>query len=65
MAETRIRSSLAGITPSPTDTETIKADGWRNLGILVIDVNHKGLSDTQRAFIENLGNQIYGRRNGR
>jgi hypothetical protein len=47
------------------DKEAVKSAGWKELGILVVDVNYKGLSDAERNFIENIGNKIYGRRYGR
>jgi hypothetical protein len=66
--ERSIRSQLArldGWSPSPMDKEAVKSAGWKELGILVVDVNYKGLSDDERNFIENIGNKIYGRRYGR
>jgi hypothetical protein len=58
----RIRTSLERVTPSATDTFEVKRDGWRDLGILVIDVNHGSLTNAERAFIENIGTKFYGRR---
>jgi hypothetical protein len=60
----RIRTSMQGWEPSPMDKEEVKRQGWKQLGILVIDVNHGSLTDAQRAFIENIGTKFYGRRNG-
>jgi hypothetical protein len=60
----RIRSSLAGFQPSPTDPFEIKRAGWQELGILVIDRAHGSLTTAERAFIDNLGVKFYGRRNG-
>jgi hypothetical protein len=62
---TRVRTSMQGWSPSPMDKEAVKSAGWKELGILVVDVNYKGLSDAERNFIENIGNKIYGRRYGR
>jgi hypothetical protein len=58
----RIRSSLAGFQPKPTDSYEIKKAGWQELGILVVDVNHGSLTPAQRAFIENIGTMYYGKR---
>lgn len=60
----RIRSSLAGFQPKPTDPHEIKRAGWQELGILVIDRAHGSLTPQERAFIDNLGVKFYGRRNG-
>lgn len=68
MDDFRIRTSMQGWTHSVLDKEEVKRNGWRELGILVVDVNYRGLSDAERAFIENIGQKIYGRRyinNGR
>lgn len=59
----RIRSSMQGWSPSPMDREEVKRMGWKELGILVVDVNYRGLNAAERAFVENLGQKIYGRRN--
>lgn len=58
---------MQGWTHSVLDKEEVKRNGWRELGILVVDVNYRGLSDAERAFIENIGYKLYGRRyiNGR
>jgi hypothetical protein len=61
----RIRTSMTGWSPSPMDTQAVKEKGWKELGILVVDVSYRGLSDAERAFIENIGSKIYGRRYGR
>jgi hypothetical protein len=63
--DTRVRTSMQGWSPSPMDKEAVKQAGWKELGILVVDVNYRGLTDAERNFIENLGQKIYGRRNGR
>jgi hypothetical protein len=62
--EARIRSQLAGLSSqhAPMDKEAVKAEGWRDLGILVIDVNHKGLTNAERVTIESIGHRIYGGR---
>ena len=60
--ETRIRSQLAGLSPSPMDKHEVKERGWKDLGILVIDVNHGSLTNAERAFIENIGTKFYGKR---
>ena len=60
----RIRSSLAGFQPQPTDPHAVKKAGWQELGILVIDRAHGSLTTAERAFIDNLGVKFYGRRNG-
>lgn len=53
---------MEGWTPSPMDKEAVKSAGWKELGILVIDVHDRGLSDAERAFIENIGQKKFGRR---
>lgn len=58
----RIRTSLQAWEPSPMDKEEVKRQGWKQLGILVVDVNYRGLNDAERAFVENIGQKIYGRR---
>jgi hypothetical protein len=64
MFEARIRSSLAGHVTSGTDLEQLKRDGWREQGIFVVDMRYTGLNDNERAFLNNLGSKIYGRRHG-
>jgi hypothetical protein len=58
----RVRTSMQNWQASPPDKHQIKQDGWQDLGILVIDVNHGSLTNAERAFIENLGTKFYGRR---
>ncbi len=58
----RRQSPLAKFIPDKVDAETIKRDGWRNEGILVVAANDARLDFVERKFIEELGKRIYGER---
>ena len=45
-----------------TAPEAIKRQGWREEGILVIDVNDIRLNWTERELVKNLGEKLYGKR---
>lgn len=55
------RSPLGRYISTPRDPELIKRDGWREEGILVVDINDERLSQFQREFIKVLGEKLYGR----
>ena len=60
---TSIRSSLANLIPSkasPEEIEAIKRDGWREQGILVVDVSDPRLNWMQEQVIRQLGSKLYG-----
>jgi hypothetical protein len=63
--EARIRSSLAGVVSSGTDLDEMKKNGWKEHGIFVIDIRYAGLNNAERAFLENLGAKVYGKRHDR
>ena len=42
------------------DPETIKREGWRNLGTLVVSSSDKRLSWSEREFVKQLGEKLYG-----
>jgi hypothetical protein len=65
LEEVSIRSCLAGITPSGSpDLAEMRKQAWKEQGVFVVDMRYHGLSDTERAFISNMGNKFYGKRGG-
>lgn len=42
------------------DLETIKREGWRSYGTLVVSVSDKRLDWTEREFVTQLGEKLYG-----
>lgn len=44
--------------------ESIKREGWREDGILVVKADDKRLNWPEREFIEQLGRRLYGHRKG-
>ena len=59
---TRTRSSLAAAQAPRVDAETVKREGWRGQGILVVDINDPRLAWPDRTFLEQLGTRLYGAR---
>jgi len=47
---------------TPMDVDAIKAEGWRNDGILVVNVDSLKLNWIERQFIQNIGDKLYGKR---
>lgn len=42
------------------DPETVKRDGWRGMGILVINASDQRLTWPERELIAQLGERLYG-----
>jgi hypothetical protein len=42
------------------DPETLKREGWRSFGTLVVSVSDKRLNWTEREFVKQLGERLYG-----
>ncbi len=42
------------------DPETIKREGWRGHGTLVVSVSDKRLTSPEREFVKQLGERLYG-----
>lgn len=59
---TRYRCPLGRLQPERTDPETIKRDGWREEGILVISPNDDRLDWVERELVERIGERLYGQR---
>lgn len=58
-----IRSHLARYQPSKTPPEVIKREGWRELGVLVVEPDTQpGLTWEQREYLRRIAEQLYGRR---
>lgn len=53
---------LGKFQQTPMNTEKVKADGWRNDGILVVQIDDARLNWVDRQFVLNLGEKLYGRR---
>jgi hypothetical protein len=57
------RCPLGRLLPTQTDPEeleTIKQDGWREHGILVISVGDPRLNWMQEQVVEQIGKKLYG-----
>ena len=44
------------------DPEQVKRDGWREQGVLAVNVNDPRLTWPERALVEQLGTKLYGKR---
>lgn len=44
------------------DPERVKRDGWREQGVLAVNVNDPRLTWPERALVEQLGAKLYGKR---
>ena len=44
------------------DPERVKRDGWREQGVLAVNVNDPRLTWPERALVEQLGTKLYGKR---
>ena len=55
--------SLIPIKKDAADLEKIKRDGWRDQRILVVSPDDPRLDWTQKKFVENLANFLYGDKN--
>ena len=42
------------------DAETLKREGWRSFATLVVSVSDKRLNWTEREFVRQLGERLYG-----
>ncbi len=43
-----------------TDPETVKRDGWRGYGTLVVNASDPRLNWTERELIKQIGERLYG-----
>ena len=50
---------FGGVRRSP---EEVKRDGWREQGVLAVNVNDPRLTWPERALVEQLGTKLYGKR---
>ncbi|OFX12055.1 MAG: hypothetical protein A2516_08150 [Alphaproteobacteria bacterium RIFOXYD12_FULL_60_8] len=57
-----VRSCLSRHLSARRTPEKVKADGWHEMGVLVINVADERLTDWERQFAENLGTRLYGKR---
>ena len=55
--------SLIPVKKDAADLEKIKRDGWRDQRILVVSPDDPRLDWTQKKFVENLANFLYGAKN--
>lgn len=55
------RCPLGNLQPSRMDTEEVKRDGWRQHGILVVSLHDHRLSWSDREFVKQIGNSLYGK----
>lgn len=61
---TGYRNSLARLTSSRLDPETVKRDGWRETGILVVHPDDDRLDAFEREVFQRVGKRLYGEPNG-
>lgn len=64
MGEVKYRSPLGRMIPESLDTEEIKRRGYREDGIVVIDLNNDRLDVIEREVIRQWAERRYGQRKG-
>ena len=55
----KYQSPLGRIQPQQIDTEQLKKDGWKENGILVVNVNDNRLNWPEKETIKQIGTKIY------
>lgn len=55
------RCALSRLIPSTMDVEEVKADGYRNHGILVVSTDDARLSWIERQILTQIGAKLYGK----
>jgi hypothetical protein len=43
-----------------TDTETLKRDGWRKFGTLIVNASDARLNPSESQFVKEIGERLYG-----
>ncbi|CUW39692.1 protein of unknown function [Magnetospirillum sp. XM-1] len=61
---THVRTSLDRVLTARRDPDKVKRDGWHEVGVLAVSVDDGRLDAFERQFLINLGNRLYGPRNG-
>ncbi len=56
------RSPLASMQATKPDPEKVKRNGWRDDGILVINIEDERLGWLDKSYLDELGNRLYGKR---
>lgn len=57
-----VPSSLSKFSGDRRDPETIRRQGWQEMGLLAVNVNDGRLRPEDKAEVERLGELLYGRR---
>ena len=58
------RSALGRLIPIAMDAEEIKREGWREHGILVVDISDPRIGWIERQVLQQTGEKIYGKKQG-
>ena len=58
----RYRCPLGRLQPQNTDVESVKREGWRDQGILVISTEDQRLDWAERQILKQIAERLYGRR---
>ena len=58
----RYRCPLGRLQPQTTDVESVKREGWRDQGILVISTDDQRLDWAERQILKQIAERLYGRR---
>ncbi len=56
------RCTLARFVPNQMDVEEVKADGWNDHRILVVNPDDTSINWMERQVIEQIGQRLYGRK---
>lgn len=56
------RCPLGALQPSAADKEQIKADAWKNDGILVVSMYDIRLNWADAQYIKTIGDMLYGKK---
>jgi hypothetical protein len=51
--------------PGPPDPEAVKREGWQSRRILVVSEDDRRLDVSERAFVRQLGERLYGAKEDR
>ena len=55
------RCALERLLPISMDTESIKREGWKKHGILVVDISDPRIGWIERQVLQQTGEKIYGK----
>lgn len=53
---------LGALQPNPVDKERVKAEAWKNDGILVVSMYDRRLNWADAQYIKTIGDMLYGQK---